>query len=123
MKPRNFLFPVLFSIALYLLSKYQTENYSDVLYKRYNSYGNVKNPVIVIIPGLDGAVNFFAEVIPELTVNYHVVVFQLPLLKKGMDTKSYTFEYFASELHTVLTKDLELQSKVSHCLVPYVAVS
>jgi hypothetical protein len=41
-------------------------------------------------------------VVPDLTPNYHVVMFNLPLKPDRMKKEDYTFEYIASELDGVL---------------------
>lgn len=40
---------------------------------RFRSYGDTSKKPLVIVPGLDGATAFFADVIPELTLNVSVV--------------------------------------------------
>lgn len=36
---------------------------------RYKAYGDESKPPLVIVPGLDGVTAFFADVLPELTLN------------------------------------------------------
>mmetsp|Transcript_3388 Transcript_3388/g.5269 ORF Transcript_3388/g.5269 Transcript_3388/m.5269 type:complete len:298 (+) Transcript_3388:94-987(+) len=94
--------PLLFAISLKLLSVFQLSQYSDVLDHRYKSYGDTSKETVLLVPGLDGAVSFFGDIIPELTMQYHVVVFYLPLRARTMPEDLYTFEYIASELRKVL---------------------
>lgn len=61
------------SVVLYYLYAYHLGKYSDDLPFKYKVYGQSTKPPIVIIPGLDGATAFFADIIPELTVDYYVV--------------------------------------------------
>ena len=103
----NAILPLLFSACLLWLSSYQVRNYNDSLSFRYKSYGNVTKETIVIIPGLDGVTAFFSEIVPELTPEYHIVVYNLPLCKRGCNQSTYTFEYIASDLNSVLN-ELEL---------------
>lgn len=86
------------AIVLYWLNT----DYGDTQPFKYKSFGNTSKPVVVVVPGLDGAVSFFSDVIPELTVNYHVVLFYLPLKRDNIPSESYTFEYIVSELVSTL---------------------
>ncbi|CAM9940991.1 unnamed protein product, partial [Hapterophycus canaliculatus] len=36
---------------------------------RFKSYGDTSKQPLVIVPGLDGATAFFADIVPELTLN------------------------------------------------------
>jgi pimeloyl-ACP methyl ester carboxylesterase len=106
-KRTNLFFPlfVLFlSAALWWLSWYQVSTYNNKLAVRYKSYGDATKETIVLVPGLDGATAFFADIVPELTPQYHVVVYNLPLCARGCDESAYTFEYLASDLHSVISE-------------------
>lgn len=59
-------------------------------------------PIIVLIPGLDGATSFFDNVIPQLTPSFDLVVFRLPLRPTTMSEDQYTFDYICSRLHQVV---------------------
>jgi pimeloyl-ACP methyl ester carboxylesterase len=72
---------------------------------RYKQYGSLKNPAIVIIPGLDGATSFFNDVIPELTAeNFNVVVYFLPLKTLKMSVDDYTFDFITTDLQALLSE-------------------
>ena len=45
---------------------------------RYKQYG--EGAPVVIIPGLDGVTEFFADITPQLTPRHRVIVYYLPLL-------------------------------------------
>jgi pimeloyl-ACP methyl ester carboxylesterase len=92
-----------------LVVYYLGSDYDDNQPFIYKSYGSIDKDTIVVIPGLDGATAFFADVIPELTVNYHVVLFYIPLLPDGLNVSEYTFEYMATKLTYVLD-ELQVQS-------------
>ena len=75
----------------------------DSLEKKYTIYSSNPNlPALVIIPGLDGILTTFQDIVPMLTPHYRVIQFYLPLLSHEMDPKDYTFTYLASELKLVL---------------------
>ena len=65
---------------------------------RYRSYGDRAKPPLVIIPGLDGCTVFFAHVLPELTRDFFVVVYDLPLYTG----QNYTFSYLANDVASAL---------------------
>lgn len=68
---------------------------------RYKDYGN--GFPVVLIPGLDGITDFFDDISPELTTEYRVVLYHLPLAKEAKDAgKAYTFDYLAADLNDVL---------------------
>uniref|UniRef100_A0A7S2XZC0 AB hydrolase-1 domain-containing protein n=1 Tax=Fibrocapsa japonica TaxID=94617 RepID=A0A7S2XZC0_9STRA len=76
-------------------------------FERFKQFGDPSNPPVVLIPGLDGCTSFFADVIPELTPKFHVVVFNLPLAdepfrKNPNRTEPYSFQYMAGELVSVM---------------------
>jgi pimeloyl-ACP methyl ester carboxylesterase len=101
---------LLLSVALKLVSDHQRSSCKDQLDFRYKTYGDVAGrETVVLIPGLDGVTPFFADVIPQLTVNYNVVMFYIPLYTRNMSSaNSYNFEFFAQELHTIVHEDLQL---------------
>jgi pimeloyl-ACP methyl ester carboxylesterase len=90
------------SAALWWLSWFQVSTYTNKLAVRYKSHGDVTKETVVLIPGLDGVTAFFADIVPELTPQFHVVVYNLPLCARGCDESAYTFEYLASDLHSVI---------------------
>jgi pimeloyl-ACP methyl ester carboxylesterase len=69
----------------------------------YKEYGDLEKSTIVIIPGLDGITAFFQDIVPELTVKYHVVVYHLPLYLKS-NSDEYSFEYLAKDLRNTLVE-------------------
>lgn len=102
MRFTSLFWPVVIIAALTTLSRYQLENYSDDLESRYNIYGeSLSKPTLVLIPGLDGATAFFSDITPELTPEFQVVVFNLPLHARNA-TESYSFSRINSELYHVL---------------------
>jgi pimeloyl-ACP methyl ester carboxylesterase len=68
---------------------------------RYRVYG--EGEPVVLVPGLDGLTEFFADVVPELARRNQVILYELPLRGEadaaGTD---YSFEYLASDLKSVL---------------------
>lgn len=68
---------------------------------RYRVYG--EGPAVVLVPGLDGLTEFFADVVPELARHNTVVLYELPLRGDadalGVD---YSFDFIASDLRGVL---------------------
>lgn len=68
---------------------------------RFESHG--QGPTIVLIPGLDGITEFFADVVPELARRFRVLVYHLPL-KGEADAAGarYDFAYLAQDLESVL---------------------
>jgi 3-oxoadipate enol-lactonase len=68
---------------------------------RYRVYG--EGETVVLVPGLDGLTEFFADSVPELARRNRVVLYELPLRGEadalGVD---YTFEYIASDLKSAL---------------------
>jgi 2-hydroxymuconate-semialdehyde hydrolase len=102
MKLNRIIISILVVVVACILSNRQLKNYNDELYQKVKNYGDNRKPTLVIIPGLDGVVNFFGDVLPELTLNYHVIVFNIPLLRRNMSKSHYSFDYFAHELHTAL---------------------
>lgn len=96
------LVPFAVLLGLHLLSQWQITNYMDEMPRKYRTYGNPEYPPVVVIPGLDGAVNFFADVIPELSVNHYVVVFELPYRTRNMREDVYTFRYISLELKKII---------------------
>lgn len=90
----------LFGLLLAYWSNLGVKNSNDFKYKQY---GDRSNPPLVIVPGLDGCTAFFADIIPELTTQYSVFVFYLPLVDN--DTKdSYTFDFLSNSLESVLSE-------------------
>ena len=71
----------------------------------YKEYGvrDVGKETIVVIPGLDGCTSFFADVLPELTVHRHVVMFYLPLAPGPLDHSElpYSFDLIVNKLRCV----------------------
>lgn len=68
---------------------------------RYKKYG--EGFPIVIIPGLDGITDFFADIVPELSRHYTVIVYHLPLLAEAKAAGvKYTFDFIISDLKKVL---------------------
>lgn len=104
MRFSSLFWPVVIIAALTTLSRYQLENYSDILESRYTVYGESLNkPAVVLIPGLDGATAFFSDISPELTPDFQVVVFNLPLHPRNA-TESYSFGSINNELQQVLNE-------------------
>lgn len=68
---------------------------------RYRQYG--EGEPVVLVPGLDGLTEFFADIVPELARTNRVVVYELPL-RGDADAagRAYDFEYIASDLKSVL---------------------
>lgn len=93
---------VLLLLALRMLSLWHLSNYPNQLDFRYKSYGSRDKETIVVIPGLDGAMAFFNDIIPELTEQYHVIAFHIPLRVKSMKDSDYTFSYFANEIKLII---------------------
>ena len=48
---------------------------------RYATYGDAAAPALVLVPGLDGCASFYAEALPELARDFHVIVYHLPLVR------------------------------------------
>jgi 3-oxoadipate enol-lactonase len=68
---------------------------------RYRTYG--AGEPVVLIPGLDGLTEFFADIVPELSRFYQVVLYELPLKGEADAAREqYTFEYLARDLKSVL---------------------
>lgn len=68
---------------------------------RYRAYG--AGEPVVLIPGLDGLTEFFADIVPELSRYYRVVLFELPLRGEADSADvEYSFEYLAQDLKSVL---------------------
>ena len=96
------LVPLLFAVPLYLLSQYLIGNYNNQLSCRYKTYGDPARDTIVLVPGLDGVTAFFTDIVPELTMNHHVVVYNLPLCSRGCNESEYTFQFIANDLKDVV---------------------
>jgi len=79
----------------------------------FKAYGLPKNPPVIIIPGLDGCSAFFADIVPNLTVYFHVIVFNLPLLNHQYHSgnENYSFKYIAKCLNDVMD-DLKIDKAV-----------
>lgn len=71
---------------------------------RYSTYGDPSKPPLVIIPGLDGCTIFFSHVLPELALDFFVVVHDLPLYHG----QNYTFSYLANDVASALD-ELDIQ--------------
>jgi 3-oxoadipate enol-lactonase len=58
---------------------------------------------VVLIPGLDGLTEFFADIVPELARHHQVVLYELPLRAEA-DAAGvpYDFAYLARDLKSVL---------------------
>jgi len=70
-------------------------------YFRYKEFG--EGDPLVIIPGLDGITEFFADIVPELARFYRVIVYYLPLIAEAKrEKRDYTFEYIADDLKGIL---------------------
>jgi pimeloyl-ACP methyl ester carboxylesterase len=69
---------------------------------RYKTYGDTNKPTIFIIPGLDGTPSFFVDIVPELTVEYHVIVYYLPQISPVIKVGDYTFEYIVKDILSVV---------------------
>ena len=67
----------------------------------------------MIIPGLDGITSFFQDIIPELTVNHHVLLFHLPWKNAAIEAQEYSFDMIASHLHKVIASELPSDAQVS----------
>lgn len=67
---------------------------------RYKVYG--EGPPLVIVPGLDGITEFFADIIPQLTPQYRVILYYLPLLAEAPSPEAYTFDFIAADMKEVL---------------------
>jgi pimeloyl-ACP methyl ester carboxylesterase len=98
-------------VIVAIVSYLDVQRYSETLDFRFKSYGLSTNPTVVLIPGLDGATAFFSDSIPELTINFHVVQFYLPLFDRAIKTmhSDYTFEFMAMKLKEVV-EELNLES-------------
>eukprot|EP01038_Epipyxis_sp_PR26KG_P009116 gene9116-12297_t len=89
-------------------------NQLDVPFKHYQ-YPMIEPLVhptrktIVIIPGLDGALAFFEDISPQLTMFYDIILFQIPLKTYETDSSKYTFEFIATELHKIVTANVPIQ--------------
>jgi hypothetical protein len=48
-------------IALFfvILAYWHNQDYPDTLHFKFKQYGDVQKPAVVVIPGLDGATEFF----------------------------------------------------------------
>lgn len=66
---------------------------------RYRSYG--EGAPVVLIPGLDGLSEFFADIVPELSRHYQVIVYELPLKGDAAGAR-YDFAFIARDLKSVL---------------------
>jgi len=74
---------------------------------KYKVYG--KGQPIVIIPGLDGITEFFADIYPALSANYQVIKYYLPLLDEArLNGKEYTYDFIIDDLRMILD-DLGIQ--------------
>ena len=90
-----------------------TSTYSSSTHVAYKRYGPANaSRTVVIIPGLDGATSFFADVIPELFAassgnndGLQVIVFHLPLFD---GRASYTFEFLSSSLAAILDEAMQI---------------
>jgi pimeloyl-ACP methyl ester carboxylesterase len=99
----SFIINIAVAVTAIIFTLYFNTNYDHTLPFKYKNYGDPNRPPIVIIPGLDGCVSFFQDVIPELTVEYNVIVFHLPLCDPSKDCSiSYTFPHISLELKKVL---------------------
>eukprot|EP00752_Nemacystus_decipiens_P008312 g7430.t1 len=71
------------SVGLLSLAKHNHEKAvvpREEQFIRFKAYGDSTKQPLVIVPGLDGVTAFFSDIIPELTLNFHVVMFNLPLV-------------------------------------------
>ncbi len=58
---------------------------------------------IVLIPGLDGLTELFADIVPELSRYYRVIVYYLPLLAEAKNAgREYTSDFIAADLKKIL---------------------
>ena len=70
---------------------------------RYKQYG--EGSPVVIIPGLDGVTEFFADITPRLTPRHRVIVYYLPLLAEAQAAGvPYDFDFIVSDLKSVLNE-------------------
>jgi len=68
---------------------------------RYKSYG--EGSPVVIIPGLDGVTEFFADIVPQMTPHHRVIVYYLPLLAEAESAGvPYTFDFIAADIKAIL---------------------
>ncbi len=70
---------------------------------RYKKYGS--GPAVVIVPGLDGVTEFFSDIVPELTREFTVIVYHLPLLAEAREVgERYSFDFISADLKSVLAE-------------------
>ena len=79
---------------------------------KYKTFG--AGPPVLLIPGLDGITEFFADIYPALSPQYRVIKYYLPLLdeakEKGVE---YTFDFIAADIKECLD---ELGIETSHII-------
>eukprot|EP00903_Cladosiphon_okamuranus_P013235 g12341.t2 len=76
-------------------------------FTRFKTYGDSSKQPLVIVPGLDGVTAFFSDIVPELTLNFHVVMFNLPLVPPPLsraagDGEDYDMALIARRLAQVM---------------------
>ena len=71
---------------------------------KFKTYGDSSKPLLVIVPGLDGVVSFLGDVIPELTPEYHVLLFYLPL---SSPSHPYSFDFITNHLHDAIQETMK----------------
>jgi len=79
---------------------------------KFKVYG--EGSPLVIVPGLDGITEFFTDIIPELTPEYRVILYYLPLVAEAESAgEPYTFDFIAADLKKILD---ELGIKKAHII-------
>ncbi len=79
---------------------------------KYKVFG--RGQPIVIIPGLDGVTEFFADIYPALSANYQVIKYYLPLLDEASALgQPYTYEFIAADIKKILD---ELRIQKTHVI-------
>ncbi|CAM9739678.1 unnamed protein product [Ectocarpus sp. 6 AP-2014] len=73
----------------------------------FKKYGDDTKQPLVIVPGLDGVTAFFSDIVPELALNFHVVMFNLPLAspplsRAAVEGERYDMSYIARRLAGVM---------------------
>jgi 3-oxoadipate enol-lactonase len=64
---------------------------------KYKTFG--EGSPVLLIPGLDGITEFFADIYPALSPKYKVIKYFLPLLDEAKDKGvEYTFDFIAADI-------------------------
>ncbi|CAM9755564.1 unnamed protein product [Pylaiella littoralis] len=88
-------------VGLFALAKRNHEKASvprEEQFVRFKSYGDSSKQPLVIVPGLDGVTAFFSDIVPELTLNFHVIVFNLPLASPPLSAAAAEGESYGMPL-------------------------